>query len=344
MNEGLTRRQFLSATGVIGTGILLDSCTAPLTTITPKPATQPAEQYIFQPTPQPIETRQWIESVRQRILSFTIEDFQDEQRRNEFIQELANSYVKLSGTSRLTAEQMVLPQHLFLAQTHKAFVADYNSRNPGQNLPDKMLSTAFTNTPDRRVTLDMEGFVKMRTFKQDHVGIALASILLHEWGHADITDRTEGALINNPESEYVQEYEGKKMIWEKYRGAAVHSGKFEQLIRFNEIVNEAIMVMRMRTQLGLNPMDSSYTPIGTDFFVPLMHKLGIGADELYIYYSTSDFEGLTRRIGNALPGDKDVLIKGIHFAFSVNSENPKYILDTGVFDVYPDIYPNPEGR
>ncbi len=322
MAEQYTRRDIFALSFLAAGGVLVGGCTPDLSTITPVPESHSTDSPEVQQPIQSIAREQWTEPVKQRILAFSLEDFQNKERRDEFISELADTYVKLSGSERLTSEQMTSPDHLILAPTHDDFVADYEARNPEQELPSYAITTAFTDTPNRRVTLNMEILQTMIEQRGDHPGIALASTLFHEWGHAETTDRTEGELLENPDNAYAGTFNGQQILWKTYRGASVRSGNLHMLGRFNEVVTESITTMRMRDQLGLEPIPSSYNEGGTDLFLPLIDKLGISLNELYELYSTSDLEGLATLIGKALPGEQSDLMKGLDYAFMIEDFNP----------------------
>lgn len=337
MNIERARNRWL-ALGTLSAGLALEACTAPLATITPQPSTPTSEHAPIQSSA--LADLEKTASIREGILSFTLADYENVQTRSEFTRKLADTYVQLTKTTRLTSAHLADAQNLVFLPTREQFDAAFLLTTPHASDANKA-STAFADFDQKKVVVDENDIREISQKTTTPIGVVLAGILMHEWGHIDITERTEGVLLNNPDHEFLPKSPDEQILWQKYRGAMVRgtSGRHILLGRFDEIANDSISTLRMQRQIGIPPVKSRYTTAGTDFFIPLLDKLGIGLDELYDKYSSSDLESLATRVGTVLPGEKDPLNKGVRLMFSIDYKDLTLVTNTGVFEVYPDIFP-----
>jgi len=77
------------------------------------------------------------------------------------------------------------------------------------------------------------------------------------------------------------------------------------------------------------PVMAGYNENGVDLFIRFT-KLYIPLETLYQMHATSDFEGLTRLVGENLPGNLHPLVKGMLLFAGIDQSNRALIQQSGI--------------
>lgn len=267
-----------------------------------------------------------------KVLSFTWEHAKSKDQLNEFTNRLAEEYIRLTKTKRVTKEDLVGQHKTSFYKSTDEFVKAVREVEPSFNRTKNQWG--YTHYASKRVFIDLDTLEKQATTQHPSAGLALLDSLWHEWGHLDVSERTSGELINNPQKAYFHSpISNKNEPYRKYRGAAVYTDTYYGFLRFEEVLNETITVRRMVEQVGLEAVISArdYYENGIDFFPKFTSSANIPLDTLYELHATSDFEGLAKLIGGHLPGKEDPLLKGKKLFIGIHDLNRSMIEETGVF-------------
>lgn len=268
--------------------------------------------------------------LKSEILSFTWQDAVDNEKRNLFISRLADKYLELTGSDRLTKAEMA--DNVSFLNSRDQFTQAIQAVEPTFQPSDTQWG--YTHYDSRQVFIDLET-LKSQSLTQipqeNSAGLALLDALWHEWGHLDVRVNRQGELLNQPDMQF-QKPDGTTEMLTYYRGGAAYTDTYYGFIRFDEVLLETITVRRMMENLELEYILSTrdYYQNGVDFFVQLTQSVGISVDELYQYHALSDFEGLAKRIGEELPGPQDSLTKGAILFVGIHQDNPLMINNSGV--------------
>jgi hypothetical protein len=272
------------------------------------------------------------DTFKKQVSEFSWHDVEDPDRLSVFSSSVADAYIHYTNSPRLTKDSLVGDQLRF-ARSRDEFIEKVRENNP--NYVPTETQWGYTDFSSGNVTIDLDSLGKQALEQNGDAGISLVNALWHEWGHKDIEIREQGELLHNPSISYFSEESGRNEPWEYYRGGAVYTETYSGMLHFEEVLNETLTVLRMVKDLGLEQVISGrdYYYNGVDFFPKVVELAGITNEELYAYHSTSDLEGLARRIGSVLPVSGDPLIKGINLFTGIHLSDTDIIGDTGVFDL-----------
>ncbi len=317
----MTRRQFLKAAVITAGGLALGACNS-----APKP-----------PEQKPL-------SLKDEILGFTWNDFDNPEKRSKFITDLAKEYLTITKSTLLNQKDM--KDNVTFYSTTSEYIATVQSLDP-ERTPDTT-DWGYTNFKSGKVLINIESIKRQSTQaggSQQVAGLALLDGLWHEWGHLDTVKNSEGSLLNKPEFQ-LQRPDGVKEDFRYYRGGEVFTDNYYGFAWFNEVLLETITIRRILDHFGFESIISAgdYYENGVDVFSQVTQFAGISTDELYRFYATSDFEGLLRKLGKVLPekekysiADHD-LEKGLILAVGIHQSNGDVIKATGVCTLYPEGY------
>lgn len=317
----MTRRHFLKLAGLGTAAGVLAACNS---------APKPTEQ-------KPL-------SLKDEILGFTWNDFDNPEKRSKFVDDLAKEYLTI--TKSILLNQKDMKENVTFYSTTSEYIAAVQSLDP-ESTPDNT-DWGYTNFKSGKVLINIESIKKQSTQAggaQPVAGLALLDGLWHEWGHLDTVKNSEGSLLNKPEFQ-LQRPDGVKEDFRYYRGGEVFTDNYYGFAWFNEVLLETITVRRILDHFGFESLISAgdYYENGVDVFSQVTQFAGISTDELYRFYSTSDFEGLLRKLGKVLPekekysiADHD-LEKGLILAVGIHQSNGDVIKATGVCTLYPEGY------
>lgn len=282
-------------------------------------------------------------SFKEKVLSFKWDQAKG-QELESFTSDLADEYLRLTGTTRVNKNDLT-----GAGKTNYFTNRDEMVKAIRALTPDFIPTTrqwGYTDFETGKVFIDL-GTLKEQTGTQarqnngdpnDTAGVALLDALWHEWGHVDVTPRTEGKYINNPQLYFYSPNSNKNELYKKYRGAQVFTDTYYGFLRFEEILNETIIVKRMIEQVGLEDIFSAseYYENGIDFFPLFTSAVEIKLEDLYQLHTTSDFEGIVNLIGSHLPGNEDPFVKGGRLLVGIHQSNPQLIQQTGVYNLLPN--------
>lgn len=282
-------------------------------------------------------------SFKEKVKSFTWEQAASRAELEKFIETLADEYLELTKTNRVKKEDLISKAKLNFYPNREEFIRAIREIAP--EFSPTLQQFGFTHYESKRIFIDL-GMLKQSSMEQGKLGgigpektagLALLDALWHEWGHLDVTERTHGNFINNPELYFYSPKTNRNEQFKRYRGAAVFTDTYFGFLRFEEVLNETITVRRMIQQVGLEEIISAgdYYQNGIDFFPLFTSAVGISLDTLYQMHATSDFEGLTILIGQHLPGDGDAFEKGSKLLVGIHRSDPLRIQQTGVFNLIP---------
>lgn len=271
--------------------------------------------------------------LKEKILSFTWQDAENKDRLKSFVEILADEYLRLTGTTRIKKEDLISEGKLNFCLNRDQFIKEVKKVEPDYDPPSSKWGYAHYNTG--KVFIDIGSLKKQNLTQTTSAGLPLIDALWHEWGHLDITESMSGELINHPEiARFYSPVSKKEEPYKKYRGAAVYTDTYYGFLRFEEVLNETIIVRRLIEQVGLNEIISAkdYFQNGIEFFPALTNALNIPLKTLYSMHATSDFEGLAKLIGNSLRGTDTPLTKGRILFAGIHNSDPNLIRQTGALD------------
>lgn len=260
-----------------------------------------------------------------------------------FTGDLADEYLRLTKTNRITRSDLVGIGKMNFLNSREEMIKAIRILRP--DFAPESEQWGYTDFKTGKV------FIDLATLKEQIVtqaknnnldpnktaGMALLDAVWHEWGHVDVTERTQGELINNPKYFFRSPVSNKDEQFRRYRGAEVYTDTYYGFLRFEEVLNETITVRRVIEQVGLEMVVSAggYYQNGVDFFPLFTSAVGIKLDDLYQMHATSDFEGITKLVGSKLPGEEDPLVKGSRLIVGIHQSNPRMIQETGVYRLLP---------
>lgn len=285
-------------------------------------------------------------SFQDRVLSFKWDQASGKQLES-FTADLADEYLKLTGTTRLTKADLTGPGRTNFFQNRQDMVQAIRETDPSYELARETV-WGYTDFKTGRVFIDL-GTLKEQTTAaakasrldpSNTAGVALLDALWHEWGHKDITVSTSGQLLNNPDFYFLSSKSGQNEQFRKYRGAEVFTDTFFGFLRFEEVLIETITLRRMEEQAGIRTYlatPGDYFPDGVSFFPMFTIVANIPLETLYQMHATSDFEGLAKLIGSHLPGPEGPLQKGVRLMVGIHQSNSQLIEQTGVHSVINNV-------
>lgn len=279
-------------------------------------------------------------SLKDRILSFTWKDAQNPEKLETFIESLAMGYMELSGSTRVTKEQLLENTHFY--NNRVAYLTAVQKVSPRYNSNQ----TAYTHFASGQSFIDLATQKKYVESKGEKSGgLFIANLVYHEWGHLDITESINGKSINNPNYSF-RTPEGKDEVYRKSRGAYITTDTYFGFVDFEEVLNETIINRRFIEQLGFSPdgpykeviTTSDYYRNGTAVFLPFSMR-HITLSELYRLHATSDFDGIIDTMGKYLPGNNTPTYKGRELAIGIHDKDLRRIQETGVFQTLNNVSP-----
>lgn len=274
-------------------------------------------------------------SLKDKVHSFTWDNAQNSEKLEAFVENLANDYLQITRTPRLTKEDLLGTGRTTLSPTRNTFIESVRAVEPSYEPTETQWG--YTDYKSRRVFIDLENLKKQSLTQNAEAGLALIDALWHEWGHLDVTERTSGELLNNRQTFFYSPVSNQNELFRKYRGGAVYTDTYYGYLRFEEVWNETITVRRMIEQVGLSSIISArdYYENGIDFFPKFTSAVNIPLSTLYQLHATSDFEGLAMLIGQNLPGNEPPLEKGIQLFNGIHQSNSGLIRETRAFEKIP---------
>ncbi|MEK7617300.1 MAG: hypothetical protein AAB414_04550 [Patescibacteria group bacterium] len=289
-----------------------------------------------------LEKRAEEKPFRDKVSSFTWEQAKGIEL-ERFTEEVADEYLRLTKTTRIRKNDLIGRSKVNFYQNRDEMVKAIREVNPG--FSPTLNQWGFTDYSSRKVFIDL-GTLKEQVISQARsqdidpsktAGIAMLDALWHEWGHLDVTERSEGKLINNPQFYFHSPNSDRNEQFKRYRGAEVFTDTYFGFSRFEEVLVETIAVKRMIEQVGLKEVFSAadYYPNGVDFFPSFTSAVGISLDQLYQMHATSDFEGLVNIIGQKLPSNEDSLEKGSRLLVGIHRSDPQLITQTNALNLIP---------
>lgn len=280
-------------------------------------------------------------SFKDRILSFKWEQAKGKLLES-FIEDLADEYLRLTGTTGLTKADLTGPGRTNFFQNRQDMIKAIREVNSDYQLPRETV-WGHADFKTGKVFIDLGTLKEQTTVAAKTIGVdpanmagvALLDATWHEWGHKDVTESRSGQMLNNPDFYFFSPNSGQNEQFRRYRGAEVFTDTYFGFLRFEEVLIETITLRRMEEQVGVTHLvtPGDYFPDGTSFFPMFTMVTNIPLDTLYQMHATSDFEGIAKLIGSHLPGQEDPLKKGIRLMLGIHQSNSQMIQDTRVHEV-----------
>lgn len=304
-----TRREFLPRLGAaIGTGAIL-ACA------------------------EPQREKTYEQILKEKILSFSWSNAEKPEQLLAFTEVLADGYLRLTKTPRLRKDDLTGQDKTRFYRGRNEFVNAIRTVESGFAPTENQWG--YTHFSTRKVFIDIDSLKAQSLKLKDAAGLALVDGLWRQWAHLDITERTDGELLNNPNYLLFSPVSRRNELLKKYRGGIAYSDTYQGPSRFHEVWIETMTAQRMVEQVGLEEviLAGDLWNNGVDVFTRFTSAVGISFNTLYSFYTSSDFEGLAMLVGQQLPGTEIPLAKGITLFAAIQSADPEAIRRTGAFDV-----------
>lgn len=274
-------------------------------------------------------------SFKEKIETFTWTDASNPEKLRGFVDLLADKYLGLTKTKRVTKGDLTGNESLSLLPSTSSYIDSVHQIDPDANFTDS--NWGYAHYPTRKVFINMEALRSQSTEQGVEAGHALIGSIWHEWAHLDVTERTPDRLLDEPNAYFPSPVSGKNERFRRYRGAAIYTDTYYGFIRAEEVLIETIKSRRLVEDVGLDRVfvAGDYYPNGVDFFSRFTSAVGISVEELDRYHGNSDLEGLATRIGSQLPRQGDSMAKGLSLLTGIHSQNTDLILNSGVFERIP---------
>lgn len=271
--------------------------------------------------------------LKDRIISFSWQNAENPQQLQEFTEFLADGYLRLTKTPRLTKDDLVGQDSTRFYKGRNEFVNAVRTVEPGFVPTENQWS--YTHFATRKNFLDINTLKEQSLKQKDAAGLALVDALWLQWMHLDINERTNGELLNNPNHTLFSPITRRNEQLRRYRGGIVYSDTYSGPGRFHAVWIETVIAQRLVGQLGLEEViiAGDFWQNGVDVFTAFTSAVGINYNILYSFYSSSDFEGLAISVGQYLPGQDAPLAKGIALFAAIQSGDREAIRRTGAFEV-----------
>lgn len=281
-------------------------------------------------------------SFKEKVTSFTWEQAANPEQLEKFTKMLADEYLRLTGTNRLKKDDLIgLGKTNFFNNTAAYFNA-IKSVEPDFKPGDS--HWGYTFYANNQSFIDLSS-LKKQTMEQTPKGLnpnqmagrTLLEALWHEWGHKDVTEKTTGQFINNPQAQFYSPNSNKNEVFRKYRGGVVYTDTYYGYLRFDEVWNDTINARRMIEQVGLDfvVLAGDYNKNGTDFFPLFTSAVGVPLDLMYKMHAESDFEGFETLVGEKLPGNESATLKGARLFTGIHQSNRQMIEQSGALGLLP---------
>lgn len=241
-------------------------------------------------------------AFRNELLNFSWQMAKDKTATAKFLDDVARNFVEITGTTNFTKDDLVSEDKLYVTNDWDDFVAHIRELDTNFDIRPSLFG--YNNYKTGKVIINVAALEKTGKSWNRSAGVALSSVLWHEWLHRDTTKRTTGKWLKNDEVGYG--------AWNYYRGFEVWNDSDRENMYGNEVAMDSVMMRLMIDVVGLKKpyFGYDYMPCGSETFMPLSQAAGISALELYKMYTTSDFEGLCEKIGAVLPGSESAGEKG----------------------------------
>ncbi len=295
-------------------------------------------------------------------LKITIENFkwsylEDKTKLSQYVSVLAKGYIDFTQTKNVTAKSLI--EKTIWCRDTTSYINEVRKEKPAFELSWGNLG--YSNYDTGKVFINLER-LKNRYSDKDYSersGIKIdksninqvgafdtTSLLWHEWGHQDVVKNETGEYLNDVEKCYF-DYQGGREPWKHYRGGGAYSQNTFGFEKTNEVFLNTFIIRALRENVGLNLPSSSgkYDLLGTDFFIPLTKKLNLSPEWLYQQYSNSRFEDIAKAIGEQFPQElytapyDTPFYRGKFLFVAIEEGDSQKIINTGVFQVFPEIYP-----
>lgn len=282
-------------------------------------------------------------SFKDRVLSFGWDQAEGRELRG-FTSDLADEYLRLTRTDRITRADLVDPRKINYFSSREEMLREIGIIEP--NFSIGQTQYGYANFESGRIFLDLSTLRDQVTSSATMLskldpnktaGMALLDAIWHEAGHVDVKARDQGEWLNNPKFFFHSPKSNRDEQFRRYRGVEVFTDTYFGFLWFEEVLNETITFRRMTEQVGLERVISAkdYYQNGVDFFSLFTSSAGISLKDLYQLHATSDFEGLIKLLGSKLPGNRPADEKGMDLAVAIHQSNPQLIQQTGVYNLLP---------
>ncbi|GEM_PF-3151801 len=280
-------------------------------------------------------------TFKEKVSTFNLDMAEDPEKLRAFTEVLADVYLELTPSTRITKADLVGPDKTNFYKARKDFVQAVKNVSPKRDTQEE--HWGYAHYPTKQVFIDLSYIrrnLRIDPSLKNRTGLLLANTLFHEWGHLDLEERTEVGFINNPRMS-IELSDGQIIEFKRYHGGSVVQDGTDVnplFWRFDEVWNETLAVRRVYEAVGRdNTVDLEYAPIyypnGLDVFFPFTFDIPLRT--LYEMHATSDFEGFAELIGRKLPRDQTELMRGMNLILAIDSADSAIIQETGILSVIP---------
>ncbi len=256
-------------------------------------------------------------------MGFSWRDSYDDIFLKTFVDEIAEAYIVLTNTKKLTFTDLVGPNKTIFFRSTDDFSRTLVDECAGYTPHDSQWG--YTHFKTKKHYIDISKMESLALSNRADAGQCILDACWHEWGHSDVEISREGELLNK--YAFVSPKSNKKEPWLWYRGGEVFTDTYFGMLRFEEVWNETITCRRMEEKLKMKSVFSAgdYYKNGVDFFPALTISMNITLEQLYFWHSNSRLEEFAKKIGLGLIGGETPLEKGLGLFIGIHESDPNLI-------------------
>lgn len=268
--------------------------------------TQTADEQVIEQ--QEFSEEEKLRQLREKIDSFTWEDFDNDETVESLKAALAQGYLDVTGSKNY--EFSVLNERTILFRRFSDFRDKAHELYPGYPIvrgQDRAIVPDIETINEKGYEhvynlINLKGVVDFTDRDVHHPGYYLADMLWHVWLTEDVELNEErGELLNNPY------FTPSDLNFEEaigYYGGSIYSENNFSFVNFHLHLSKAISARFLVEKLGVDPEDiDGYGGIYIDFTPEEAHQLiaislnsGISLEDLYIAYSNSNLDVILKSL------------------------------------------------
>ncbi len=247
---------------------------------------------IPQPSPEPYipdeSLPEDIKGMHESIMNFQWKDAKDEAKLQEFLNVVAERYLRYNFREGLSVETLTQPPGMNLIQTPEEWSKSVVTTEDGPNIGKHENNEIF---------IDLQGAATVSVTERIPAGLSLLMLIDHEINHSHLKPKTDGILANNPKYGNYVRFHGLKA--ERADGQT----DFRTL---NEIATETRMKRDLTEIYGFSPdlvnkhqTTFDYNGYGTDLFQEVLEMSDITYEDYRAILDSSDLGTLAWKLGQS---------------------------------------------
>lgn len=270
-----------------------------------------------------------------RVAGFHWRDINSPEDLTTIIKSGVREYLRVTNSPNLTESALLEPGKINFYNTTLEFQEAIKKLKPYE-----VRTTAYADYNYSKLFFNIERLKTEARRRPESDGAHLTRLLFHELGHIDISSRSNGEQMNNPEYYFKNPWLGINEPYAFYRGFQVYTpSKFYGFDQFEEAVLDTLAHRLLVERVGLSEWEvypytwgSMYYQSGGDIFLQFSRKY-IPLETLYRLHTTSDFDGIVDLAGSKLlkPENLTPRQRGRELLIGIQERNPQRIAATGVY-------------